>query len=259
MNYELYHHGIKGMKWGIRRFQKKNGSLTAEGKARYDHDKVIIKKGASVQRVSKTNKETGTGRTYISFKELDNLKYVAEAGHDGLYWTSNADNYGYKVKLKVTEDIIAPSYKETIDAFVASTKDVPVKTLAENIYGRKEDKTTSYAKKEWKKNTKEFVNNMKHLGVDEARQNAYLAYSRSLMDSKSTQKAFFDELEKRGYNAVVDHNDAQSKDGSKGYYDTPLIVFERSRNLKQTSAKPITQLDQDAALDRIYKEERKGG
>ena len=33
---ELYHHGIKGQKWGIRRFQNEDGSLTAEGKKRYD-------------------------------------------------------------------------------------------------------------------------------------------------------------------------------------------------------------------------------
>ena len=32
----LEHHGILGMKWGIRRFQDKNGSLTAAGKKRYD-------------------------------------------------------------------------------------------------------------------------------------------------------------------------------------------------------------------------------
>jgi hypothetical protein len=31
----LYHHGIKGMKWGVRRYQKKDGSLTAAGKKRY--------------------------------------------------------------------------------------------------------------------------------------------------------------------------------------------------------------------------------
>lgn len=32
---ELYHYGKKGMKWGVRRYQNKDGSLTAAGKKRY--------------------------------------------------------------------------------------------------------------------------------------------------------------------------------------------------------------------------------
>ena len=34
-SYCLMHHGIQGQKWGVRRFQNENGSLTAEGKKRY--------------------------------------------------------------------------------------------------------------------------------------------------------------------------------------------------------------------------------
>lgn len=34
----LAHHGILGQKWGIRRFQNPDGSLTAEGKLRYNPD-----------------------------------------------------------------------------------------------------------------------------------------------------------------------------------------------------------------------------
>ena len=31
----ICHHGILGMKWGVRRYQNKDGSLTAAGKKRY--------------------------------------------------------------------------------------------------------------------------------------------------------------------------------------------------------------------------------
>lgn len=36
----LSHHGIKGQKWGVRRFQNADGSVTAAGKARYYQDRV---------------------------------------------------------------------------------------------------------------------------------------------------------------------------------------------------------------------------
>lgn len=35
MNSILYHHGILGQRWGVRRYQNKDGSLTSAGKARY--------------------------------------------------------------------------------------------------------------------------------------------------------------------------------------------------------------------------------
>lgn len=54
---ELYHHGILGQKWGIRRFQNLDGSLTAEGKKRYRYRSETIRQelGYGANARKKTN------------------------------------------------------------------------------------------------------------------------------------------------------------------------------------------------------------
>ena len=47
MNNELEHHGIKGMKRGVRRYQNKHGSLTSAGRKRQTDGSGEKKTGAS--------------------------------------------------------------------------------------------------------------------------------------------------------------------------------------------------------------------
>lgn len=47
-NNELYHHGIKGMRWGVRRFQYKDGTRTPAGKKRYYDTPELNKKKAKL-------------------------------------------------------------------------------------------------------------------------------------------------------------------------------------------------------------------
>lgn len=53
---ELYHWGIKGMKWGVRRYQNKDGTLTAAGKKHYNGDGNA---GEEAEQVEYAPKRTG--------------------------------------------------------------------------------------------------------------------------------------------------------------------------------------------------------
>lgn len=67
---ELYHWGIKGMKWGIRRYQNSDGSLTAAGRKRYTNsDGTFNKKGEKY--IAKE-----TGRLKSEKTKLENQKKV---------------------------------------------------------------------------------------------------------------------------------------------------------------------------------------
>lgn len=65
--YELYHHGIKGQKWGIRRFQNEDGTLTDAGKARYNSDGSKKRtERMSNEELEKANRRLAAERNYNS-------------------------------------------------------------------------------------------------------------------------------------------------------------------------------------------------
>lgn len=61
---ELYHHGIKGQKWGVRRFQNTDGSLTPAGEKRYGDG----------EGAAKPKQETKT------YKSIDGTKVYSKHG-----------------------------------------------------------------------------------------------------------------------------------------------------------------------------------
>lgn len=65
-NDELYHHGIRGQRWGRRRYQNKDGSLTPAGKKRYDKEMDKLK--------AEKKKLVNESRTKKKLDKLDQMK-----------------------------------------------------------------------------------------------------------------------------------------------------------------------------------------
>lgn len=65
----LQHHGILGQKWGIRRFQNPDGTLTAKGRARYTDGKGNFTKSGMKKYQKDTAKDRKVNKKFYDAKE----------------------------------------------------------------------------------------------------------------------------------------------------------------------------------------------
>ena len=260
---ELYHHGIKGQKWGVRRFQNKDGSYTPEGKQRYAQLKSegarVVTKGTTFQRISTVKeKKTRGDRTYLSYKDADNDWYT-----EHMTDFRGGFNKVFKVNYKAAYDIYYPTHKKQVDEFISLYNDRPVKTLSEisRELGRRtaiasmqnpalstvgKSYIEKYASNIFKNKIEAFMNNKQY---EEAYQNFMAAYSEIPVTSLEYQKR----LQKQGYNAIVDDNDTQYNTMFKGKPTDSLIVFNPKENLTITSSTKLTEKEYNEAKHRNKK------
>ena len=98
----LIHHGIKGQKWGIRRFQNADGSLTAEGRARYGYTVSAPKK--DISKLSDSKKLKLAKKQYA--KDLRRIKWKDSVADDLARLRENddlkkwGDNKEFKADMK---------------------------------------------------------------------------------------------------------------------------------------------------------------
>lgn len=101
----LAHYGIRGMKWGVRRYQNKDGSLTAAGKKRYSGD------GGNAG-TTKSTTSSSSGRKKVSEMTDDELnRAVRRLQLEQQYRQLNPEKVsaGQKFVNKVAKDVIIPA------------------------------------------------------------------------------------------------------------------------------------------------------
>lgn len=262
---ELYHFGIKGMKWGVRRFQKKDGSLTAAGKKRYDdpnnakkvkktrydkHYEELKSKGLSDEDASRIAKgRASTERTLITIGAIAATTAAAIAAYK--FYDNRVDRYikpgqnlqtvhkeAAKDRLKKGNPFYA-TYRKADNTIYSSTlfshfnEDSKVTKfttdkgikVASARSGRKVFEELMKTDPKFRENVEKQVNPLGTLSG----QKLYDRFNKKLVlrggDHEVRNQAFYKALKKKGYGAVLDLNDAKLE----GWTYNPIIIFDKQK------------------------------
>ncbi len=268
----LTHHGILGQRWGVRRFENKDGSLTPAGIKRYADDEantttnknhsisniplsskkntksleknpykinkdgsVEIKAGAQLQRVlTKTGKDSNSSTDY----GIDGATYVSFTKGDNLkygYYYGKAGRKGFF--KRPASEIVTLNATQTLKS--PSPGDAAKEFLS---ILKNNPEAVKILKKEVKDNI--FVNE-KDIDMalanpsSKAAHNVYsAAYDISVYNPslKGIRDNFSNNLKKKGYNMIMDPSDS-----TFGEYDLPMVLLDGPSSTKIAGREYVTK------------------
>ena len=231
----LYHHGVKGQRWGVRRYQNPDGSLTALGKKRLSKNgDITFEKGLQLYGVSNTKKPNSSS-TYSPDKEGE----LSEKKHEGGLAISTTGK-AFVNKYVAANDIKLPSVKKQIKIETSILKDPEVqKEIVSQALrvGHKRENAISQMNR--------IIKN-KNLGRESVR------YLIEQPETGATKKIFENKLRESGYNAYRYMRDRDENNLSYLTTKTKMYILDADKNIKLNDSHRLTREEYAKAYAEAY-------
>ena len=173
----LSHHGIKGQRWGVRRFQNEDGSLTPAGKKRYAVDASIAK--------NRQTRKVANDYNQMDEKQFKSKYHVSKDKFAKRYNKTNGDTYSFgKKREERAKELMKVMGAKQIPQKKASYETDEIKALRARL-----KKIEAYDKTDEGKRLREEIRRLSQNGPESEDSDAWRKWEKNTEDGRKYLEA----------------------------------------------------------------------
>ena len=251
---ELYHHGIKGQKWGVRRYQNPDGSLTAAGKERYRKFNIKdIEDTLHKVKISDINKNLEERKAAIDsdtrfYKHITTTPDFKLGNSDRLFVFSEPDSPSYAGIMAARQRMRKRSVYE-VALELSKSPNVAGREQQEKILHSVLKTLNESEKYDLDNKVKTFWDNFGNYEdtVSKLDNQAYFEALPYIMDKNGNHHKvwnnFIKQAKKEGYDTLLDLNDEIGNPNTAVASIRPLILLDPDSQIMNYSVKELSDTD----------------